>query len=230
MNLTETFLLLPSSGGIFSYETNNLQSNLTGTEYAAQTYKKKDKKLMFTTETNRFYHDYPVVAALIGVRYQEKDNFIAVVWHSPVSFEPPLYGISVSSKRFSHNMILNAGHFTVNFLPFSEAHLIHQCGHCSGQDTDKTTAFSLKTMAGETVASPWLNEAYAAFECTVFSHQLSGDHTWITGQISGIHFKDDAFKNNTLDFVNYPPALYIGNNQYTTADKNVLFSMNERKP
>ena len=65
-----------------------------------------------------FYHHYPRVAAIVTVHARDKDNAMTVAWHCSLSMSPPLYGVSISPKRFTLELILEAKEFGVNFMPF----------------------------------------------------------------------------------------------------------------
>ncbi|HDR04669.1 MAG TPA: flavin reductase family protein [Candidatus Marinimicrobia bacterium] len=177
---------------------------------------------MIITKIEGYYQYYPVVAAVIGVEADGKKNFMTAAWHSPVSFDPPMYGVSIAPQRYTHNMIQKAGDFTVNFLPYSELEKIHGCGRLSGADTDKIAYFGLHPVSGHIINSPYLEEAYAAFECAVYSATPGGDHTWFMGEIKAIHGNDDAFVNKILNLEKCQPALYAGDSHYTTADSKII--------
>ncbi|RMF07661.1 MAG: flavin reductase, partial [Candidatus Neomarinimicrobiota bacterium] len=83
---------------------------------------------MITTRIDSFYHFYPATTALVGAKRGRQVNFMAAAWNTGVSFDPPLFGVAISPKRFTHGMIVESGEFTCNFLPFRQRNLIHRCG------------------------------------------------------------------------------------------------------
>jgi len=52
-----------------------------------------------------FYQFYPTLAAVVAVRSGNKTNAMAVAWHVGLSFDPPLFGILVALKRYTHDLI-----------------------------------------------------------------------------------------------------------------------------
>ena len=79
-----------------------------------------------------FYHHYPRVAAVLTARFGEKDNAMTAAWHTPLSFNPPLYAVSVSPKRFTYRLIAESKEFAVNFMPASEVEMVASVGGSKG--------------------------------------------------------------------------------------------------
>ena len=108
---------------------------------------------------SKYYHFFPTVVAIVAVKYGDKINAMAVAWNTALSFDPPLFGILVTSKRMTHELITKAGEFTVNFLPYEKAHIIAACGRTSGREVDKFTVFRIKTERSRKISSPVLKDA-----------------------------------------------------------------------
>jgi len=167
-----------------------------------------------------FYHHYPRTAAIVTVNHEGRKNAMAVAWHCPVSFKPPLYGIAVAPKRFTYHMINGAGQFGINFMPFDRAETIAAVGGSSGGFTDKFTRFQLPEDNAIKTEVPVLAEAYAAYECLVRDNRIFGDHAWIIGEVVAVHADGKAFRaDGTLDLSLLQPALYLGAETFCTADK-----------
>ena len=66
-----------------------------------------------------------------------KTNIITLAWHTPISRKPPLYGISIAPKRYSHALIEKSKEFVINFIPYSLVEAAQFCGTHSGRSTDK---------------------------------------------------------------------------------------------
>ncbi|MEZ0396210.1 MAG: flavin reductase family protein [Anaerolineales bacterium] len=160
-------------------------------------------------------HFYPTVAAVVAVHGKERPNALACAWHSPLSFSPPLYGVLISEKRYSYRLIVEAGGFSVNFLPFEQAEKIAGVGRNSGRDMDKFAVFDLKTEPTEALA-PILQDAYAAYECRLVERHVCGDHDLFVGEIVRIHMDEAAFEETVLAVGRVHPALYLGADLYTT--------------
>jgi flavin reductase (DIM6/NTAB) family NADH-FMN oxidoreductase RutF len=163
----------------------------------------------------KFYQHYPAIAAVVTVRVGEKANAMAAAWHSSLSFEPPLYGVAISPKRFTHDLILEAGEFGVNFLPFDRAGIIAAVGGSTGREVDKFEAFKIAEEKPVLTSVPILEDAYAAYECKLVGHHAFGDHTWFVGEILMVHLLEEALtEEGVLNLERVTPALYLGADLY----------------
>ena len=177
-----------------------------------------------------FYHHYPRTVAIVTVSHEGRKNAMAVAWHCPVSFKPPLYGIAIAPKRFSYHMICEAGQFGINFLPYDKAETIAAVGGSSGSFSDKFTTFNLSEDNAIRMDVPVLKEAYAVYECAVKDNRIFGDHAWIIGQVVAVHADGEVFKaDGTLDLSVLRPALYLGAETYCTTYKNTLKVLEREK-
>lgn len=162
-------------------------------------------------------HFYPSVAAVVTVQHGGRSNAMACAWHSALSFDPPLYGVLVSPKRFSYQLILKAGAFAVNFLPYEKAELIAGVGRNSGRDMDKFAVFSIAVEPRPDALAPILQDAYAAYECRLTARHPCGDHDLFVGEIVRAHQSPQAFsEEGVLEVGRVRPALYLGVDRYTT--------------
>jgi len=160
-------------------------------------------------------HFYPAVAAVVTVRSGERVNAMACAWHSALSFTPPLYGVLISSKRFSYQLILDAGAFGVNFLPYDKAEMIAGVGRNSGREVDKFAAFAIAIEPLPDALAPILKDAYAAYECLLAARHPCGDHDLFVGEIVRTYQAPDAFtEDGVLDVSRVRPALYLGADWY----------------
>lgn len=163
----------------------------------------------------KFCHHYPRVVAVVTARIGEKANAMAAAWHSSLSRKPSLYGVAISPKRFTHELILEAGEFGVNFLPFDKAGIIAAVGGSTGREVDKFEAFKIAEEKPVLTSVPILQDAYAAYECKLVSHHTFGDHTWFVGEILMVHLLEEALtEEGVLNLEQVTPALYLGADLY----------------
>jgi len=172
-----------------------------------------------------FCHSYPATVAIVVVRNGGKLNAMAAAWHMPVSFKPPLYAVSISPKRYTHNLIVESKEFSLNFLSQEHVALIHRLGHVSGAKIDKFEKFSIKVEKPVKTKCPVLKDAFAAYECRLVDHKSSGDHTVFIGEIVAIHSEDENFAIDGLVRLDRTkPAMYLGDDHYVTADEKSAVS------
>jgi flavin reductase (DIM6/NTAB) family NADH-FMN oxidoreductase RutF len=160
---------------------------------------------------------YPKHTVLIScIDKHEVVNMITVAWHTPISINPPLYGVSIAPLRFSHTLIEKSAEFVINFLEYDFIEKIHFCGTKSGKNHDKMLACNLSYEPSVLIKTPRIKQGYAHLECTVYKSMPLGDHTFFIGTIKNAVIEKDLFKNNTINCNKVKPVLYMGNNIYTT--------------
>jgi flavin reductase (DIM6/NTAB) family NADH-FMN oxidoreductase RutF len=173
-----------------------------------------------TEDIGKFSQHYPKVAVIVTASARGRDAAMTAAWHSSISFKPPLYGIAVSPKRFTYQLVTESREFGINFIPSKKASLAAAIGGTSGQQTDKFERFNIKKEKPLKTAAPILKDAYAAYECKLVDSKPYGDHIWVVGEIVAVHFLEEAFTpTEVLDLDKMKPLLYLGSDFYASMDK-----------
>jgi flavin reductase (DIM6/NTAB) family NADH-FMN oxidoreductase RutF len=168
-----------------------------------------------------YYYAFPMQAALVTCNDEQgKTNIITIAWCTPISKDPPLYGISLAPKRYSHKLIEKMKEFVVNFAPFELVDKVHFCGTHSGRNTDKVDETKLTLIPSEKIGVPLIKECFAHLECKLVETLSLGDHTFFIGKVMNVMADENAFIDDLLDNKNVQPTYYIGDNKYTAIDKN----------
>src|SRR4030042_864333 len=171
----------------------------------------------------RFSYQYPRLVFIVTSHARGKDNAMTVAWHSPISVKPPLYGIAISPRRSTYELILEGKEFAVNFLPFEKTELMASVGGSRGEEIDKFERFHIAKEKALKTAVPLLKDAYAIYECKLIDHQVYGDHVGMVGEIVITHILEEAFTSEgLLDMARFNPALYLSGEFYLTPAKNTL--------
>lgn len=171
-----------------------------------------------------YYQHYPRIAVVVTAFSKGKENAMTVAWHCPLSFTPPIFGISISSKRFTYGLILESRQFGVNFISMEKAELIAAVGGSKGGEIDKFEKYSIVKEKPLKTSVPILKDAYAAYECRLLEHRAYGDHALMVGEILAVHLNEGILTpQETLDLSRVSPALYMGADFYvTTKEKGRL--------
>jgi len=168
-----------------------------------------------------FSQHYPKVAVIVTASAGGKDDAMTVAWHSSISVNPPLYGVSISPKRFTYQLITESQEFGINFIPWEKVSLAAQVGGTSGKEIDKFERLNIEKVKPLKTEVPILKDAYAAYECKLVDSKTYGDHVWVVGEIVAVHFLKDVFtEKRVLDLNKIKPLLYLGSDFYTTSDKD----------
>ncbi len=177
---------------------------------------------VITEDIGSFLQHYPKVAVVVTAQAKGKDNAMAAAWHAAISRDPPIYGVSVSPKRFTYQLIADSKEFGVNFLPFAEVEIVASVGGSSGSEIDKFHKFNVAKEKPVKTAVPILKAAYAAYECKLVDDKLYGDHRWLVGEIMAVHLLREAFTTEEiLDLNRVSPILYLGRELYLTSSKDL---------
>ncbi|MGO7210922.1 flavin reductase family protein [Rhizobium ruizarguesonis] len=113
-----------------------------------------------------------------------------------LSADPPILAIGVennadmSFKDTGHNIRMTEV-FTVNIVSFAIAEAMHVCGARYPRGVDELKEAGLTAMPGEKVASPFIAEAPAAFECKRHvTLELGRSRQIVMGEIVYAHYRD----------------------------------------
>ena len=113
-----------------------------------------------------------------------------------LSADPPILAIGVenypdmSFKDTGHNIRMTEV-FTVNIVSFAIAEAMHVCGAKYPRGVDELKQAGLTAMPGENVASPYIAEAPAAFECRRHvTLELGRSRQIVMGEIVYAHYRD----------------------------------------
>lgn len=115
-----------------------------------------------------------------------------------LSADPPILALGVenhpdmSFKDTARNIRLTEV-FTVNIVSHAIAEAMHVCAVPFGAGQDELQAAGLTAMPGAAVASPWIKEAPAAFECRRHvTLELGKSRQIILGEIVFAHYQADV--------------------------------------
>lgn len=114
---------------------------------------------------------------------QDVPNVLTIAWHTPLSHDPPLVGISIDRRHYSYELITKGGEFVLNVVSQDFQPAIELCGNRSGRDFDKIAAAGLDLQPANHVRPPLIQGALAHIECVVENHVLTGDHVFFIGRV-----------------------------------------------
>jgi flavin reductase (DIM6/NTAB) family NADH-FMN oxidoreductase RutF len=178
----------------------------------------------------RYSCHYPVQAVIITVQAEGKDNAMAVAWHAPISSNPPLYGIAITPKRLTYDLILESKEFAINFVPFDLADLVASVGGITGRQINKFEQFDIATEKPTKISAPLLRDSYASYECRLADHRTYGDHEWVVGEIVATHFSQEVFSTEgQIDLTRVKPTLYIGAERYASTQAGGIRYLDRRE-
>ncbi len=129
---------------------------------------------------------YPRLTVLLSAG-MAAPNAMAAAWSTPLSFDPPLVGVSVSPKRHTHSLVLEDGAFGVNVPGRDLVDEVLLMGSESGRDVDKFAETGLTVFEGESLGVPLIEECVAAIECELVETADTGDHRLFVGRVETVY-------------------------------------------
>ena len=110
-------------------------------------------------------------------------------WHTPLSFNPMMYAVSIGKTRYSLELVKKSKVFAVNFISKNLEKEALFCGRHSGKDIDKFKATNLEKEEAETINCPLIKNSLAYLECKVKNEIEVGDHILFIAEVTKAVFK-----------------------------------------
>jgi flavin reductase (DIM6/NTAB) family NADH-FMN oxidoreductase RutF len=122
-------------------------------------------------------------------------NVLSAAWHTPLSHDPPLLGISIDKRRYSHHLIVASGEFAINVVGPEFQPAIEFCGNCSGAEVDKITSAKLNLKQAYHIRPPLIDGALAHLECVVRQQVNAGNHSFFIADVLYAEAREDGFSD-----------------------------------
>lgn len=155
---------------------------------------------------------HPRQTLLCTVQSKEERNIITLAWTMIISRDPPIVAISVSPRRYSHDLIQNAEEFTLNVPTKDIIKEVYYCGTHTGKTVDKFAETGLTPLEGININCPRIKECIGHIECKVIDSKKYGDHTLFVGEVVSCLWKKDLAQKNALKEVEIP--YHMGGNKF----------------
>lgn len=155
---------------------------------------------------------FPTVIGLITAGNMKKNNIMTVSCLTVMNRLPFLLGMPIFSEnkpqegirpRFTLALIKKTKEFSVN-IAYIDNHLtqaIRACGSFSGWNgIDKFKESGLTPAKGMCIKSPIIQECPMNFECKLRKIIDLGSHSWVIGEVVGIHI-DERLADGTKEMI-----------------------------
>jgi flavin reductase (DIM6/NTAB) family NADH-FMN oxidoreductase RutF len=127
---------------------------------------------------------YPRLTVLVSSGTLQNPNALTIAWSCPLSVNPPLIGVLITKKRYSHEIIQHNKEFVINIPNSSQIKESHYIGSISGQEEPqklKNAGFSVE--ASTKVKAPRIKECQINLECKLNDIIPTGDHDLFIGEV-----------------------------------------------
>lgn len=157
------------------------------------------KNSIAVDKVDEAFAGFPVVLATVA---GSRDNIITLAMCHVFSFKPPLIGVGIAPRRFSHGLFRESKDFAINIPDTKMLRAVQICGSRSGRDVDKFTAAGLTKEKAERIASPLIAECPVNIECAKVQEVEAGDHTWFIGEIVAARSSPEYRRSDAILFWN----------------------------
>jgi len=156
------------------------------------------------------------------------ENIITLAWTTPISLNPPLFGISVGFTRTSYKLIKEAGDFGVNVPTMDMIDKVLYCGRHSGKKINKFEKTGLTPIPATKIKAKLIKECIANFECELIDAQKYGDHGFFVGKVvaAGCEEGKYLFDQKRLQIEELDLIYHIGGD-FFCSNKNKVVSPKE---
>lgn len=168
--------------------------------------------------TQAFRLAYPKIVCLITA----KENIITLAWTTAISFNPPIFGVSIGPTRHTHKLIEETGEFGVNLPTMEIVDKVLFCGRNSGKVLNKFEKTGLTPIPATKINAKLIEECVANFECKVIDSQKYGDHTFFVGKVVAAQCEEGKYlsqkkrlKIEDLELVYHCGGDFFCSNQHT---------------
>jgi flavin reductase (DIM6/NTAB) family NADH-FMN oxidoreductase RutF len=159
------------------------------------------------TKIHRLF--YPQVPVVITAAFNGRIGGMPAIWHSPLSFDPPLVGVAIAPEHKTYEMIVGSNAFGLNWLDFSYARQVGELGESSGKDyVNKLSVVGFGTVKGSGSDQPLIAESSAALECLLSERHRMGTHELFIGRVVAA-WASQSF-GDYWDHARYNALLYVG--------------------
>lgn len=122
---------------------------------------------------------------LITSKYKDKENIMSAAWCFPLSADPPLFGVCLSKKRYSYELIHQSRQFAINIPGEELKGAVLLCGRTSMREKNKFELTKLTKENGK-LGAPLIKECNASIECIVIDEKGIGDHVLFVGEVKNV--------------------------------------------
>jgi flavin reductase (DIM6/NTAB) family NADH-FMN oxidoreductase RutF len=123
--------------------------------------------------------------ALVLTQFGGRGNAMTISFFSEVAHHPTTLWVSIAKSSYTHELLEQAGRFTLVVLHRGQNDIARMCGTISGRQQDKCAALRLYRGADDQL---YMKDSLASVSCKVRSAHPLGDHTLFIAEIVGGDF------------------------------------------
>jgi flavin reductase (DIM6/NTAB) family NADH-FMN oxidoreductase RutF len=142
-----------------------------------------------------------LISLITSISEEGRPDVMTGAWAVQFSTNPPLFGILVSPKGYTYELITRTKEFVVNVPTKDIEEKVMFCGSCSGRDVDKFKETGLTPVPAKAVRAPWVKECIIHIECKLVDTRQYGDHALLVGKVLAAYVDKEAIDKERLIFL-----------------------------
>jgi len=158
---------------------------------------------------NAYRFLYPRLTVIVTSGTLNEPCGLTIAWSTPLSVNPPLIGVSITKKRFSHSIISKTKSFVVNIPHINFKKGTHHIGQVSGRDEpDKLLKAGFTLEKSSKISAPRLKECKVNMECKLVDIVTTGDHDLFIGEVVELAVDSDIIDDWAGDLTKFQPIYW----------------------
>lgn len=156
---------------------------------------------MVKNVTNDFYYllHPKLTFFLTSVDKAGRPNVMTCAWATPVSEEPPMVVVCVSSEAHTAKLIRSTREFVINIPTRDLLRQLWLCGGMSGRDSDKFQKAELTPRPATAVKPPLVEGCIGYIECRVSRTVRAGECYAFFGEVLAASAEEKYFAEGMWD-------------------------------
>ncbi|MFX0149142.1 MAG: flavin reductase family protein [Candidatus Hodarchaeota archaeon] len=152
---------------------------------------------------------YPRLTILVSSGTLDEPNALTIAWSTPLSADPPLIGVLITKKRYSHGLIKQKEEFVINIPNTRLINASYYIGRVSGHDEPQKVSQAGFTMeASLRINAPRIKECLINLECKLKRIIPTGDHDLFIGEVVAIGIDPEIINDWSFDLKKYNPIYW----------------------
>lgn len=153
----------------------------------------------------------------IGTRSGAGDNLAPYSFFNAVAYTPPQVMFSSTGIKDSITAVAESGVFSVSIVEEAMLQRMSDTSASLPRGTDEFAAAGVNKAECQTIDCPCVAGAPAVLECRLVRvvDLLGTGNRIATGEVTGIHLRDDCVVDGRFDVTRYNPVARMGYRDYT---------------
>jgi len=134
----------------------------------------KDVKIGNKSSSSKVIGQFICPVILVTTEFQGKSNVMTASWATPISYNPLLIVISISSSGYTYELLRKSGKFGINIASTAQVTEVNLCGSRSGRECNKLIESGFSTFNGKESGVPLIKGCVVNIECKLVTSQQVG--------------------------------------------------------